>query len=78
MKLSGQVALFRLSRTGRDALQGLVPESGTFESHVVEEDDHGLWVYLPEEQALPTQLGPLMLLKWEYIATVTLLYPSSI
>jgi hypothetical protein len=78
MKLAGQVALFRLSRAGREDLDGLVPENGTFESHVFEEDEHGLWVYLPEEQADMKRVGPLMLLKWEYIATLTLLYSTSI
>ncbi len=78
MKLSGQAALFRLSRAGREALKDLVPESGSFEAFVVQEDEHGLWIHMPEEQAgHGPQAGPVMLLKWDYLATVTLLYVST-
>ncbi len=78
MKLSGQAALFRLSRAGREALKDLVSESGTFEARVDEEDERGLWINMPEEQVKQgQQAGPVMLLKWDYIATITLLYPST-
>ena len=78
MKLSGQVVLFRLTAVGRQALGEQVSESGTFEARVDEEDEHGLWINMPEEQYHAVQqAGPVMLLKWDFVATVTLLYPSS-
>lgn len=75
MKLTGQRAMFRLSFEGRQALGQIAPESGTFESFIVDEDERGVWIELPDQPE--TELGKprlVMLLKWEHFATATLSY----
>ena len=41
--------------------------------HVVEEDEHGVWVFVGDRQTGESDsLIPVMLLKWQHIATVSL------
>ena len=70
MDISTKVVLFRLSHAGRQALRGLVPGKGSFQALVVEMDSVGAWIMMSGKEAgKVSHRVPLMLLKWEYIAT---------
>lgn len=73
MNLAGQRVLFRLSEAGRDALRGLVPESGSFERFVVDENSLGVWILVLEEpKVTDEEADRVMLVKWEHFSTATL------
>lgn len=75
MKLAGKSVMFRLSPEGRQALKGLVPESGAFETRVEDEDARGLWIRLPEQPTVRAgQPIPVMLLKWHHFSTATVIF----
>lgn len=72
MNIGQQPVQFHLSPDGRRALRGLVPNSGSFEALVVGQEDLGLLVWRPLKRSkwLPQRV-PVMLLRWDYIATMT-------
>jgi len=72
MNLGQQPVQFHLSPEGRRALRGLVPNSGSFQAVVVGQEDLGLLIWRPlgRLRRLPQRV-PVMLLRWDYIATMT-------
>ncbi len=70
MDISSKPVLFRLSSEGRQALKGLVPGKGSFQALVLETDRVGAWVVMHSKvQRQLNQSFPVMLLKWDYVAT---------
>ncbi len=79
MKIDEQVVLFRLSPEGMRALRGLVPPIGSFQAYVVEQEELGLLVDTRVRKAKsPDQNIPVMLLRWDYIATMSFEYRREI
>jgi hypothetical protein len=74
VNLIGKQVLFRLSLQGREELKGLVSESGSFPALVMDQDELGFWVLLPEEGPRAAWPVPVMLLKWHHFSTATLDY----
>jgi hypothetical protein len=70
MDLAGRFVHFWLSPSGKEALSGVIPEGTDFEAFVVEEDDIGLWIWMPQEQGS----REVTLLRWEYFAAASLEY----
>ena len=72
MKLAGRVCLIRLTRIGRRALEGVVgiTEQGSFEGWVREQDEIGVWVRPVEEEEAADLRAGLVLVKWDYVATI--------
>ena len=73
--ISGRAVLFRLSPEGQNILKGLVPENGSFQAFVVNMDTTGPWILLDSDQEDEENGSlPVMMLKWEYVATATFEY----
>ena len=72
MNLGRRDVRVRFSGQGhRDIAVQLPPEPILF--HVVEEDHHGIWVHVGSIQTEESKSEiPVMLLKWEHIATISL------
>jgi hypothetical protein len=75
MELAGRTVRFHVSPEGRKALRGLVPATGSFQAHVVEQGELGLLVNMQVGKAKALdQNVPVMLLRWDYIATMSFEY----
>lgn len=75
MELAGRTVRFHLSPEGKRALKGLVPASGSFQALVVATEDLGLLIRKSVERATRDAASvPVMLLRWDYIATMTFDY----
>ncbi len=76
--LSDRVVRFYLSLEGRTALRGIVPVRGSFQALVLETSDLGPLVSRsagrPKKEV--EQVVPAMLLRWDYIATMTFDYQA--
>ena len=73
--LDGQLVQLQLLPVGRRALSGLVPANGRFAALIVEEGTLGPLVWRPKKGAKrPAWPLPVMLVRWDYIATVTFDY----
>jgi len=72
MALSGTPAVFFLSPLGQQALAPWIGERTSFPVLMVSSDAVGAWISLapisPDRQAATE---PVMLVKWDYVATVT-------
>jgi hypothetical protein len=75
MVLTGRLVHFWLSPSGREALVEVIPEGSDFEALVVEEDDIGLWVWIPDAGQ---ESREVTLLKWEYFAAARLDYEPEV
>ena len=67
MNLIGKTVRFRLDEYGRAALSGIAEDGEFVNGLVQDEDEIGLWIYLPEYQG-----GATALLRWEYFSTALL------
>jgi len=73
--ISGQWVRFHLSHEGRQALKGLVPAKGSFQALVVETENLGPLVWNPAKRSKRADRRvPVMLLKWDYIASLAFDY----
>jgi hypothetical protein len=71
MDLRHKLVWLRLSEEGGRALAGLVPEKPSFEAHVLDNDDVGVWVVLgPTAGGEYQPTVPVMLVKWDYISSI--------
>ena len=71
MDISDKPVLFHLSPEGRRALSRLVSKKASFPALVLGIDGIGAWILMADKR--PAQSGeavPVMLLKWDYVATV--------
>jgi hypothetical protein len=50
MDLTGRLVHFWLSPSGREALEDVIAGGPDFEALVVEEDDVGLWIWMPDPE----------------------------
>lgn len=79
MNFGEPVVLFRLSPEGQRALRGLVPATGSFQAYVVDQEELGLLV---DPRVRKTRLVGqdirVMLLRWDYIATMNFIYRREI
>jgi len=77
---SGRIAEFYLSAEGRKVLRGLVPARGPFEALVIATDELGPLVRVaahgPGTEA--DEGVPVMLLRWDYIGTMTFTYQREV
>jgi len=75
--VSGKVVLFRLTHEGQSALQGLVPDGGAFRTLVFDTDTVGTWILMDwvMEGGVEERV-PIMVLKWDYVATAEFEYRS--
>lgn len=74
--LSGRVVRFYLSVEGRRALKGLVPARGSFQAAVLTTSDLGALIWKSEAglRRESKKAGPVMLLRLDYIATMSFDY----
>ena len=72
MTLAGRVCLIRLTGIGRKALEGVIEVTGqgSFEGWVKEQDEIGIWVKPVEEEEAANLRAGLVLVKWDYVATI--------
>jgi hypothetical protein len=75
MVLTGRLVHFWLSPSGRDALGEVIPGGADFEALVVEEDEIGLWIWIPDAEHDSREVT---LLKWEYFAAARLDYEPEV
>jgi len=75
---SSRVVRFYLSAEGRKSLRGLVPARGSFQAVVIATDQLGALVYRAAGRsgALSSEKIPVMLLRWDYIASMTFDYQT--
>jgi hypothetical protein len=72
MNLRDKLVWLRLSEEGRRALAGLVPEKPILELYVLDNDDVGVWSVLgPTAGGEYQPAVPVMLLKWDYISSIS-------
>ena len=74
--VNSRVVRFYLSAKGRTALRGLIPARGSFQAQVVDTVDLGPLVYVPAVRHGHASEAPIpvMLLRWDYIASMTFDY----
>jgi hypothetical protein len=72
MNIEGQIVRFHLSPQGKTALKGLVSASGSFQALVIESAEFGplLVRRLSQQREQTGGAFPVMLLRWDYIATM--------
>lgn len=71
MDISGKPVLFHLSAQGHQALKGLIPRRASFQALVLGVDTIGAWILIgAKKREQVDQTVPVMLLKWDYVATV--------
>lgn len=74
--LTDRTVRFYLSAEGRKALRGLVPAQGSFQAFVRATGELGPLIYRsagrPNKEV--EQVVPVMLIRWDYIATLTFDY----
>jgi hypothetical protein len=76
--VNSRVVRFYLSARGRTALRGLVPARGSFQAQVVDTVGLGPLVYVSAARhghASEDRI-PVMLLRWDYIASMTFDYEA--
>lgn len=74
MIVGSQLVRFHLSPEGQRALRGLVP-AGSLQATIVGQDSLGVTIWRPLKRSkLAPERIPVMLLKWEYIATMAFDY----
>ncbi|HTG58084.1 MAG TPA: hypothetical protein VMG63_01550 [Terriglobia bacterium] len=72
MALSGTPAVFYLSSEGEQALEVRLGKQSSFTALMTSYDDVGAWIAVPRGAGQSEkQAEPVMLLKWDYVATVT-------
>lgn len=72
MQLTGRTVRFYLSDEGREALNGILPESAvSIEALVVNENHLGAWIWSP---ATAGGASDVVLLKWNHFGTAVLAY----
>jgi hypothetical protein len=71
MDLTGRFVHFWLSPSGREALKEVISGGPDFEALVVEVDDLGLWIWMPDAEQGSREVT---LLKLEYFAAAPLEY----
>jgi hypothetical protein len=70
MDLYGAVSL-RLTAEGAEMLREALPSVGPFEAFVMDSDATGLWILVGDASGEEDSLRfPVLLVKWEYIATL--------
>ena len=75
MPLVGTPAIFFLSSQGEQALSRWVGKRSSFPALMVSSDSVGAWIRPPAALAEgPATVEPVMLLKWDYVETVTFEY----
>lgn len=75
MNIVGQRVVFRLSREGREILDGVVSKQGSFTALVVDVDDFGPVIRLRGPgQTRGSGSFSVVLLRWDYIATIAFEY----
>ena len=75
MNLLDRTLRFHLSTEGRKALRGLVPATGSFQARVVSQEELGLLVNRRSTKVKRlSESVPVMLLRWDNIATMTFDY----
>jgi hypothetical protein len=75
MNIVGQRVIFRLSREGREILDGILSKRGSFSALVVDVDDFGPVIRMRGPGR--TRRGgsfSAVLLRWDYIATIAFEY----
>ena len=73
MNLGRRDVRVRLSKDGRAALVGVQLPVEPIPFRVEKEDQHGIWVHVGSVQTGESESEiPVMLLKWEHIATISL------
>ena len=75
MDLTGRLVHFWLSPSGREALEDVIAGGPDFEALVVEEDDVGLWIWMPDPEHGSREVT---LLKWEYFGAARLEYEPEV
>jgi hypothetical protein len=73
MSLEGKTVRFRLAESGRAALSGIALEAEFVDGLVVDENQIGLWIYLPEFEGSMTAL-----LRWEHFTTALVDYAPDV
>ena len=75
MNIVGQRVVFRLSREGREILDGLLSKQGSFTALVVDVDDFGPVIRMGRP-GRTRRTGPftVVLLRWDYIGTIAFEY----
>jgi len=71
MDLTGRFVHFWLSPSGIEALREVISGGPDFEALVVEENYHGLWIWIPDAEQGSREVT---LLKSEYFAAASLEY----
>ncbi|PYX27560.1 MAG: hypothetical protein DMG77_18620 [Acidobacteria bacterium] len=71
MGLSGRLVHFWFSPSGREALKEAISGGSDFEALVVEENELGLWIWMPDAEQDSREVT---LLKLEYFAAASLEY----
>jgi hypothetical protein len=75
MDIVGQRVLFHLSPEGRKALERIVARKASFPALVVDIDSLGPVIRMRHTGRRPaSETFPVMLLRWDYIATMTFEY----
>lgn len=75
MAVAGTPAVFFLSPEGERALSLWVGKRSSFPALMVSSDAVGAWITLPSGPSeSPDSVEPVMLLKWDYVATMTFDY----
>lgn len=71
MNLTGKIALLRLSPLGMEVLGAVVANQVALEGLIVSANGLGLWIeHEPREGLVKSPLMRVLLVKWEYLATV--------
>ncbi len=72
MPLSGSPAVFHLSSEGAQALKAWIGKRSSFPALMISSDTVGAWILLvPASGGRGDVAEPVMLLKWNYVTTVT-------
>jgi hypothetical protein len=75
MDVSGQLVRFHLSAECRRALRGLLPAKRSFTGYVLDTNDLGLLVSPALEGPAHSAVeSAVLLLKWDYVVTITFDY----
>ena len=74
MNLTGRIVRFRLAASGLEALHDIVKGPKDLEAFVVDENQLGAWISVPELES-PTEV---VLLRWEHFSTAFLEYDPEV
>ena len=70
MNIVGQRVVFHLSREGREVLDGILSENGSFSALVLDVDGFGPVIRMPGPGSVRTESIAAVTLRWGYIATM--------